>query len=342
MALPDPPPAAAAALAPTGVLRAAINLSNFLLVTGRDDDGLRPGCRPTWPGSWRDVSASRSCSGATGHRETSLTMRSAACGTSATSVPSPLAPRPSRSRRVLRDRVHLPRAPRLADRRHRRGRPARTPCRIGARAAYDLWLERNLHHAELVRSPDLGGSFDLFVNDGLDALAGLRPALMKDTERLPGSRVLEGRFSSVQQAMGTPRGRDDAGFSYLREFVEEMKASGFVADRIAAHGVVGLSVARRRHRSSSPVVPRRRPIRVRRRRLRREIARSCGVGPVVGRRVSERRCRRGPSRPRPCGAHVRGRTDQLSRCVQGSAHRAGSPACPGWGSNPHGLSARGV
>ena len=55
--------------------------------------------------------------------------------------------------------------------------------------------------------------------------------------------MLDGQFSSVQQAMGTPRGRDGAGFAYLCAFVEEMKASGFVADRIAAHGVVGLSVA---------------------------------------------------------------------------------------------------
>jgi polar amino acid transport system substrate-binding protein len=55
--------------------------------------------------------------------------------------------------------------------------------------------------------------------------------------------VLDGKFSSVQQAMGTPRGRDGAGFAFLRAFVEEMKASGFVADRIAAHGVIGLSVA---------------------------------------------------------------------------------------------------
>jgi polar amino acid transport system substrate-binding protein len=111
------------------------------------------------------------------------------------------------------------------------------------RAAYDLWLERNLQRAELVRSRELGGSFDLFVTDGLDALAGLRPALLDQAAQLPGSRVLDGGFSSVQQAMGTPRGRDDAGFAYLAAFVEEMKASGFVADRIAAHDVRGLSVA---------------------------------------------------------------------------------------------------
>ena len=100
-----------------------------------------------------------------------------------------------------------------------------------------------MRHAELVRSYHLRGSFDLFVNDGLDALAGLRPALLQDAERLPGSRVLDGRFTSVQQAMGTPRGRDGAGYAYLQAFVEEMKATGFVAGRIAAHGVVGLSVA---------------------------------------------------------------------------------------------------
>jgi polar amino acid transport system substrate-binding protein len=83
----------------------------------------------------------------------------------------------------------------------------------------------------------------MFVDDGLDALAGLRPALLGDRGRWPGSRVLDGKFSSVQQAMGTPRGRAAAGIEYLRAFVEEMKDTGFVADRIAAHGVIGLSVA---------------------------------------------------------------------------------------------------
>ena len=111
------------------------------------------------------------------------------------------------------------------------------------RAAYDLWLERNLRHAELVRSDTLDGSFELFVEQGLDALAGLRPGLMRLARRFPGSRVLDGRFSTVRQAMGTPRRRDEAGFAYLCAFVEQMKADGFVADRIAAHRVVGLSVA---------------------------------------------------------------------------------------------------
>ena len=76
----------------------------------------------------------------------------------------------------------------------------------------------------------------------LEALAGLRPRLVMDAEKLPGSRVLEGRFTAIQQAIGTPKGRD-AGARYLREFVEDVKASGLVARVIEGNGVRGVSVA---------------------------------------------------------------------------------------------------
>lgn len=244
MALTDPDPAAIAALAPTGVLRAAINLSNFLLVTGRDTDGLPTGVSPDMarelarhlgvgvelkpyrsPGDLADDAVHDAWDvgniGAEPARAETIAFTAAYCEIECTYLVPPGSPITSI------DEVDRPGR-----------RVASAP-----RAAYDLWLERNLRRAELVRAPDLGGSFDLFVRDGLDALAGLRPGLLKDAARLPGSRVLDGKFSSVQQAMGTPRGRDDAGFAYLHAFVEEMKASGFVADRIAAHGVVGLSVA---------------------------------------------------------------------------------------------------
>ena len=112
-----------------------------------------------------------------------------------------------------------------------------------ARSAYGLWLDRNIRHAELVESTSLDGCLEAFSTQGLDALAGLRPRLLTDAERLPGSRLLEGRFTAVQQAMGTPRGRDEAGFAYLRDFVEDAKSSGLVASFIEHHGVEGLSVA---------------------------------------------------------------------------------------------------
>jgi polar amino acid transport system substrate-binding protein len=80
------------------------------------------------------------------------------------------------------------------------------------------------------------------VSEKLDALAGLRPRLLADLEKLPGARILDGRFTSVQQAIGTPR-KNVAGAAFLRDFVEDVKASGLVARLIERHKVRGLSVA---------------------------------------------------------------------------------------------------
>lgn len=113
---------------------------------------------------------------------------------------------------------------------------------VSARSAYDLYLTRHLQHAELVRAEGLNASFDLFVNEKFDALAGLRPRLISDVEKVPGARLLDGRFTTVQQAVGTPRGRD-ASIAFLRDFVEEAKSSGLVARLIERHQVRGLSVA---------------------------------------------------------------------------------------------------
>jgi polar amino acid transport system substrate-binding protein len=111
------------------------------------------------------------------------------------------------------------------------------------RSAYGLWLENNIKNAELVPAEGLAGAFELFVNEGLEALAGLRPGLVKDVEKLPGGRILDGQFSAVQQAVGVNKGNDVA-YAFLKEFVEEAKASGFVANLIEKHGVQGrLSVA---------------------------------------------------------------------------------------------------
>jgi polar amino acid transport system substrate-binding protein len=113
---------------------------------------------------------------------------------------------------------------------------------VAAKAAYDLWLSRNIKHATLVRAEGIDASYDIFVSQRLDALSGLKPRLVSDAERLPGSRILEGQFTAVQQAIGTPRGRG-AGAKYLRGFVEDVKASGLVAKAIEENGVRGVSVA---------------------------------------------------------------------------------------------------
>jgi polar amino acid transport system substrate-binding protein len=115
---------------------------------------------------------------------------------------------------------------------------------VMGRAAYGLWLDRNIKNAELVRSESLASSADLFVRDKLDALAGLRPALISDATRVPGGRILDGRFMAVQQAIGTQR-KNAAAAAFLDDFVMQAKASGFVASLIEKHKVRGLTVAPR-------------------------------------------------------------------------------------------------
>ena len=113
---------------------------------------------------------------------------------------------------------------------------------VSEKSAYDLFLSRELKRARLVRVPGVEPSNALFVAEQLKALAGLRPVLVSVAERLPGSRVIDGRFTAVQQAVGTPQGRDAAA-AYLREFVEDAKASGLVAAAIERNGIRGVSVA---------------------------------------------------------------------------------------------------
>ena len=113
---------------------------------------------------------------------------------------------------------------------------------VGAGSAYDLHLSRELKHARLVRAPTSPVVVDTMVAQGLDAAAGVKQQLESDAKRVGGVRVLEGRFMTIEQAMATPKGRD-AGARYLAGFVEEMKASGFVAAALARHGIAGASIA---------------------------------------------------------------------------------------------------
>src|SRR5215467_5967975 len=89
---------------------------------------------------------------------------------------------------------------------------------IATKSAYDLFLSRTLRQAMLFRAQGMKGSYDLFISDRLDVLAGIKPWLAMIVEKLPGSRILDGRFMAVQQCIGTPRGRE-AGAKFLNAFV---------------------------------------------------------------------------------------------------------------------------
>ena len=113
---------------------------------------------------------------------------------------------------------------------------------VGNKSAYDLYLTRTLKHAQLVRAPTSPAAIELFVKDRLEAAAGVKQPLVQFAKTDPNVRVMDGRFMAIQQAMGTPRGRD-AGARYLHEFVEEMKASGFVARGLERSGQADATVA---------------------------------------------------------------------------------------------------
>jgi len=230
-------------LAPTGVLRAGINLSNYLLVTGKSPSGEPVGVAPDMaraiaerlgvplklvpfetPGELADAAGNNvwdiGLIGAEPARAKKITFSPAYVEIEATYLV------PAGSPLQTIEEVDRP-GVRIA---------------LMARSAYDLWLVRHIKHAQLVYADSGDAAFDLFVNEKLEALASLRPGLLIDVNKLPGARILEGQFTAVQQAVGTSNA-NAAGAAFLRRFVEESKTSGFVANLIAHHQVRGLSVA---------------------------------------------------------------------------------------------------
>jgi polar amino acid transport system substrate-binding protein len=238
-----PTPAVIAQLAPTGVLRAGINMSNFLLVSSRGPAGEPEGVSPDMaravaaalgvplrlvrfpkPGELADAVDADAWDigliGAEPQRAEKIAFTAAYAEIEATYLV------PAGSPITSLEEVDRP-GIRIA---------------VAARSAYDLWLARNIHQATLMRADGLDAAFELFRDAGLDVLAGLRPRLLTEVETLPGARILPGRFTAVQQAIGTRRANTEAA-AFLAGFVEEAKSSGLVARLIERHGVRGLSVA---------------------------------------------------------------------------------------------------
>lgn len=117
---------------------------------------------------------------------------------------------------------------------------------VGLNSAYDLFLRREIRHATLVRVAASSAVVAEFLRQTMDVAAGVRQQLEAETQRFAGLRVLQGRFLVIEQAMGLAGERDAAGLAYIADFVEEMKASGFIAAALARHGIQGAAVARPR------------------------------------------------------------------------------------------------
>jgi polar amino acid transport system substrate-binding protein len=232
-----------AELAPTGTLRAGINLSNFLLVSGKSPSGEPAGVAPDMA---KDIATRL------GVPVGYVTFKSPgeladAAGKNVWDI-GLIGAEPARAELIVFTPAYVEiEATYLVP----AGSPLKTVAdvdrpgiriAVSARSAYDLWLARNIKHAEVRRVNGIDASFNLFVDEKLEALAGLRPRLLSDVEKLPGARILEERFTAVQQAIGTAK-KNTAGAAFLRAFVEEAKASGRVASLIERHNVRGLTVA---------------------------------------------------------------------------------------------------
>ncbi len=240
----DVPAEVIAQLAPTGVLRAGINMSNFLLVVDKTPDGDPIGPSASMAGAiaealgvplklipYANPSAVAAAAGtgewdignigAEPQRAQVMDFTAAYAEIEATY----LVPAGSTIQSI--DEVDRP-GNRIS---------------VSKGSAYGLWLENNIKQAELIAVEGGGAAFDRFVNEKMEAFAGLRPGLGAEAEKLPGSRILDGQFAAVQQAIGVNKG-NEAAYTWLKAFVEASKASGLVAGFIDKFGVQGrLSVA---------------------------------------------------------------------------------------------------
>ncbi|MBO6561859.1 MAG: transporter substrate-binding domain-containing protein [Nisaea sp.] len=231
-------------LSEPGKLRAAINLGNILLVTGKNETGNPTGVSPSMAAAiarhlgfsvvYNTYPSPGAAADAVDRDEWDICLIAEDpkraetiefCGAYAEIEATYLVPAGSKIQSI--EEVDQP-GIRIA---------------VSERSAYDLYLSRALKHAELKRAPGLAAAFELFQSQKLDVLAGLRPALLENAESLPGSRVLDGAYTAVRQAVGVKPG-NPAFAKAVKRFVSDAKSNGLVAGLINEFGQRGrLSVA---------------------------------------------------------------------------------------------------
>ena len=232
-----------AQLAPHGVLSAAVYLGNFLLVTGRSSSGEPTGIAPE---ICRAIAKRLDVQlDLTGYETQDEVVDAAASGRCGIVL---VGSDPARAQRVTF-------TPAYAELEATYLVPIDSPIqnisqvdqpgvRIASffKSAYDHWLQRNLKHATLVHADSLQASNELFISEKLDALAGLKTGLVTFSKKVPGSRVLDGQFTGIQQAVATNKTNVEA-VEFLSACVEEFIRSGLVTSLIEQYKVQGLAAA---------------------------------------------------------------------------------------------------
>lgn len=230
-------------LAPTGILRAGVFTGNFLLITGTSPTGTPEGVSPDMCQTIADqLGVKLELIAFKSQDELVESVASGACDIGLVGSD------PARAKKITFtpayveiEATYLVPQGSLVQSVAQLDQPG-IRIAVPSRSAYALWLTRNLKHAKLVMAEGFEATIDMFLADKLDALAGLRVALMNDTKNIPGSRVLAENFATIQQGIST-RNANTAGLEYLSHFVEASKTNGLIARLIAKHRVTGLVVA---------------------------------------------------------------------------------------------------
>lgn len=230
-------------LAPHGVLSAAVYLGNFLLVTGRTASGEPTGIAPD---ICRAIAKQLDVSlDLIGYETQDEVVDAAASGRCSIVL---VGSDPARAQKVTFTPAYAElEATYLVP----MGSPIQNISQVdqpGVRiasffkSAYDHWLQRNLKHATLVHADSLQASNELFLSEKLDALAGLKTGLVSFSKKVPGSRILDGQFTGIQQAVATKKSNLEA-IEFLSTCVAEFIRSGLVTNLIAQYKVQGLCAA---------------------------------------------------------------------------------------------------
>ena len=226
-------------LAPKGYLRAAINLSNFLLVTGTDDQGNPEGVSPDLakalanelnieyklipfkrPGELADAVIDDVWDIGNIANE-SERAKSITFSHPYTLIESTFLVRESSKINSLKD----------VDKRDVR-------IAVAERSAYDLWLTENIKNAELIRAKSIDLSFKIFEDNSYEVLAGLKPRLIDDLKNTKNCKILPGAFTFIKQCIGSKPGNPEAE-KFINNFIEKNTKNGFIESLLLKHNVLG-------------------------------------------------------------------------------------------------------
>jgi len=239
----DVSPEVRAQLAPNGILSASVYLGNFLLVTGQSPSGEPTGIAPDICRAIAErLGVELQLRGCKTQEEVVDSAASGQCGIALVGAD------PARAKLVTftsayveLEATYLVSANSSIMSITQVDQPG---IRIASffKSAYDLWLQRNLKHATLVHADSVLASNELFVREKLDALAGLKTGLVTASLNIPGSRILDGQFTGIQQAIATKNSNHES-IKFLSACVQDFISTGLVAALIKKYQVQGLSVA---------------------------------------------------------------------------------------------------